>query len=329
MKGLKKLALAAAVAAAPFAQAELTAMDDSFLDEMTGQAGVSIDIDLAMSIGEIRYVDSDGHGAAGTQGTAGLTNLNVGRLDATGAFDGTDASVEINGITIDADATEGLVIGFGQIGVHADGVDVSANFQINGQTAGRLVVEDFTNQADATFVPTLLAQFGYQADNTQAVAAYGGATTAQFLSTSPYIPAELHIRAGGADGTQGLTVDAEFGGIIGKMAFEDDGRQIGMKNVAFFNYGAEIGDNTDGAGTGAPDGLSEIVGLAPMSITGLTIDVVDRNGRDALALGNVVLNGTIAIGEIFIGEGATGGSLGGLLIKDISLQNTTVYVYAH
>ncbi|MGB3666430.1 MAG: DUF6160 family protein, partial [Bermanella sp.] len=35
MKGLKKLALVTAVAAAPFAQAELTAMDDALLGEMT------------------------------------------------------------------------------------------------------------------------------------------------------------------------------------------------------------------------------------------------------------------------------------------------------
>ena len=40
MKGLKKIALATAVAAAPFAaQAELQAMDDSMMGNVTGQAG--------------------------------------------------------------------------------------------------------------------------------------------------------------------------------------------------------------------------------------------------------------------------------------------------
>ena len=43
MKGLKKIALATAVAAAPFAaQAELTAMNDSAMGNVTGQAGVTI-----------------------------------------------------------------------------------------------------------------------------------------------------------------------------------------------------------------------------------------------------------------------------------------------
>ncbi|MFN2361305.1 MAG: DUF6160 family protein, partial [Marinobacter sp.] len=45
MKGLKKLALATAVAAAPFAaHAELQAMDDSTMGDVTGQAGVTIEL---------------------------------------------------------------------------------------------------------------------------------------------------------------------------------------------------------------------------------------------------------------------------------------------
>ena len=48
MKGLKKIALATAVAAAPFAaQAELTAMNDSAMGNVTGQAGVTIELDDA------------------------------------------------------------------------------------------------------------------------------------------------------------------------------------------------------------------------------------------------------------------------------------------
>ena len=47
MKFLKKATLAAAVAVAPFAaQAELKAMDDAMMSATTGQAGVTIEIDM-------------------------------------------------------------------------------------------------------------------------------------------------------------------------------------------------------------------------------------------------------------------------------------------
>jgi hypothetical protein len=58
MKGLKKLALATAVAASPFAaHADLKALDDSAMGNVTGQAGVSIELETEVSIGEFRYTD--------------------------------------------------------------------------------------------------------------------------------------------------------------------------------------------------------------------------------------------------------------------------------
>ncbi len=60
MKGLKKIALVSAIAAAStVAQAELKAMNDSAMSAATGQAGITIDINsAAISIGEIQYKDA-------------------------------------------------------------------------------------------------------------------------------------------------------------------------------------------------------------------------------------------------------------------------------
>jgi hypothetical protein len=59
MKGLKKVALASAVAAiSAGAQAELKALDDAAMGELTGQAGLTIDIESQLSIGEFAYVDA-------------------------------------------------------------------------------------------------------------------------------------------------------------------------------------------------------------------------------------------------------------------------------
>jgi hypothetical protein len=70
MKGLKKIALASAVAAVSAgAQAELKALDDSALGELTGQAGLTIDVETAYTIGEFQYKDA---------GSVFLTGLSLG-----------------------------------------------------------------------------------------------------------------------------------------------------------------------------------------------------------------------------------------------------------
>ena len=56
MKGLKKIALATAITAvAAGAQAELKALDDSTMGELTGQAGLTIDLETEWTIGEFAY----------------------------------------------------------------------------------------------------------------------------------------------------------------------------------------------------------------------------------------------------------------------------------
>ncbi|NVD35132.1 DUF6160 family protein [Marinobacter lutaoensis] len=88
MKGLKKIALAAAVAAAPFAaHADLKAMDDSAMGNVTGQAGVTIELETQVSIGQFRYTDEGsfvvndivlgGSGVAGGPGTNLLDQLKI------------------------------------------------------------------------------------------------------------------------------------------------------------------------------------------------------------------------------------------------------------
>jgi hypothetical protein len=138
MKGLKKLALVTAVAAAPFAQAEMTAMDDALLGEMTGQAGITIDVDLAMTIDAIKYVDRDGNvdgGADAVQGAITLNGLTVGSI----ADDGTLSAARIRGVTIDADGTDGLVIGLNQIGdTSGNGIDITVDAVIIGSGAANL-----------------------------------------------------------------------------------------------------------------------------------------------------------------------------------------------
>lgn len=130
MKGFQKLTLAAAIAAAPFAQAEMMSIDDAMLSEMTGQAGITIDADVQMTIDAIKYVDMDGDGA---KGAISLVGIQVGEIT-SGALSG---AARVRGITIDADGAKGLVIGIGEIGdTDASGIDISvAAVLINGGNA--------------------------------------------------------------------------------------------------------------------------------------------------------------------------------------------------
>ncbi|MFP3978342.1 DUF6160 family protein [Marinobacter sp. KMM 10035] len=58
MKGLKRIALITAMAAAPFAaNAELQAMNDTAMGDVTGQAGVTIELETKVSIGQFKYTD--------------------------------------------------------------------------------------------------------------------------------------------------------------------------------------------------------------------------------------------------------------------------------
>ena len=400
MKGLKKLALASAVAAAPFAQAELTAMDDALLAEMTGQAGLTIDVDLDMSIAEIRYADEDGRGDdVGDGGFLTLSNLTIN------GDQGNGTQAEIRGVTIDVDGAEGIVIGFGQIGsgtynpaTDADvvaqaavansaywtGVNINAEFGINGTKAGDVSIKNFTN-----FVPNALAlegvkKFGYSfIDTTGAVSgtantvlgtgtavqltndatganlgAIVNATTAgglietefatlvgggaaadeatmatatqnvvgdasngfaQALASGAHVDASVSISAGGAAGAEGLSIDAVIGFVIEEMAFVDDGNKMGIHNFTMFDT-----DDTTGQITG-------------FRVTGLQIDVVggadgfvatNSNATEALQISGLNTFGTIAMGDIFIGD-KDNGSIGHMSIKDIDMSNTQIRIYGH
>ncbi|MCW9009671.1 DUF6160 family protein [Marinobacter sp.] len=100
MKGLKKIALATAVAAVPFAaQADLKALDDTTMGNVTGQAGVTIELETEVSIGEFRYTD---------EGYLAVNDISIGggsvERDANGAVTGVSGMLDDLVIDIDVEA---------------------------------------------------------------------------------------------------------------------------------------------------------------------------------------------------------------------------------
>src|SRR5690554_6158272 len=79
MKGLKKIALVAAIAAAPLAShAGMKALDDTTMGNVTGQAGVTIELETRVSIGEFTYTD---------EGSFVVSDIEIGGANASGLLD--------------------------------------------------------------------------------------------------------------------------------------------------------------------------------------------------------------------------------------------------
>ncbi len=124
MKAFKKLALVTAIAAAPFAQAELTSIDDAALSNMTGQAGISIDLSAQIAVGSVTYTDTDGFDG-GTAGSISIGQIYLGGAGAVDGFADADVNNALDGIKIDIDV-DGSAGAAGGLAIHLGGTDAEA-----------------------------------------------------------------------------------------------------------------------------------------------------------------------------------------------------------
>ncbi len=74
-------------------------------------AGITMDIYLDMHISEIRWVDADGAGPNGTQGSVSLSNFSMG-----GGSVSSPSAAEIKGITLDVSGSNSITLGVQKIG---------------------------------------------------------------------------------------------------------------------------------------------------------------------------------------------------------------------
>jgi len=106
MKGLKKIALVAAIASAPLAShAGMKALDDTTMGNVTGQAGVTIELETQVSIGTFTYTDEGSFnvnnivlGGSGVAGGAGSNLLDDLKIDIDVEADG-DAFIHVGSIS--------------------------------------------------------------------------------------------------------------------------------------------------------------------------------------------------------------------------------------
>jgi len=150
MKGLNKIALVTAIAAAPFAaHAELQVMDDAAMSAATGQAGLTIAIrDINISgIDTTITIDVAGASDAGTF-TAAAGGSAIADGDLVISLSETDFNMSVGNVSLEQEA---YALGSA---VAADATVLVSNIDLEGQIGGvNVVIHEATGDMDiaATF----------------------------------------------------------------------------------------------------------------------------------------------------------------------------------
>ena len=365
MKGFQKLALAAAISAAPFAQAELTSIDDAALSDMTGQSGISIELSAQVSIGSIEYTDTD------TNGTIGINGIVLG-----GNGGGALENIKID---IDVDETAGLIIHLGGTNTSdvltggADKVDFGldvAGINLNG---GSNLVSNVVIGGNLGPIDVIIANNG-----DIGVKAYFEVTNGSLdLDVLGVGVTSLTV---GQDSQPILAVTSDYATTLATVqagaVLANAANITGAGDIA--EGAASITDVDDGAG-GAPDGLDDVTGLnladtqaaarataeadttalyeagavagvSNMAYVGMSISTVSTGYLDtttfqpvevANALNIVIdsmsmdINVGLTMGETVTRDGggvitsSVGRSFGSVAINDLDLSGTSLTIYGH
>lgn len=342
MKTFQKITLAAAISAAPFmAQAELTPMDDALMGDTTGQAGVTVEINIdggGISVGEIEYTD---------EGSVLIQNVRVSN---------------VNNLTqtIDVNAAGDLEIGMSDVNdiAIAIGGDGATSAVALKSTAGDVteLVNNLDVQLDVgahtTYIRNLAGRSGADMDALNIpTAAQDGSVAIQ--STVAVRIDDMNVGAFGYTlaQAQSKTTDINTGVAGSDAATTAKANELitaynavsGAPAVAAAVAGTALDADQQGAVTGA------IANGAAVNITGIQFyqdtsaqpggsakdyatisqNIWAKGGSSALGGGVYIqigeINGTLEVGAIEIG----GASIGSVKVSDINLAGLTQRIYGH
>jgi hypothetical protein len=343
MKTFQKIALVSAISAAPFAvQADLTPMDDSLMGNTTGQAGVTIEIDISgdgITVGEVEYID---------EGSVLLQNINISNANITQKIDVvTDGSlvIETSAIT-DLTVNIGNINNAGLVGSEngASAVALSSvagdvtevvndiylkadmglstvtlvNLQTTGNAATYGIDQTFDNGVDtasSAATGSLAIKMESSIDINELNVGLFGYTDKQ---ANTKVANLLAASSGGsaADYMTGDVLSAGAGAAVvdasGKTAAEAadeyaDGSAVQLSNVQFYD--------TDASGARINATMDQTIWAQGGSVA--------QGGGIYIAMGEI--KGTLDIGGISIAKQ----SIGQVKISDINLSGMTQRIYGH
>jgi len=332
MKGFKKLALVAAIAA-PFSSVHaLEALDDSTLSGMTGQAGVTIELDTKVTMDSFTYTDT-GSGATGG-GSIVMNDVRFGGAlvngDAAGTYAGDlDATDRLDEVKIDIDVAQS-----GALIIHLGSVDTAGVLLGNNPLDFGLYMGSFT---------------------TSGVALVNGAPAA--VNTT--IASDINIR--GVLGPQDIVIqnagdiNAPTKGLIsaqGYFEISDSSMNIDIAGVGVTNLSISQDDNPFASGTYTDkDGnaVDKLVDYSAYDLGNGTMASALGNGDDnwafyavtigtetsetgvenALALTVDSFNADIAMDISMGSQAGTALSIGSIAMENLDVSGTKMVIYGH
>ncbi|WP_421910863.1 DUF6160 family protein [Marinobacter sp.] len=319
MKGLKKIALATAVAAAPFAaQAELQAMDDSMMGNVTGQAGVTIELETQVSIGQFTYTD---------EGTFAVTGIELGGagVSTAGAADPAGYNSLLDQLKIDIDVADD-----GDAIIHVGSL---ALVDTDGDGVG-----DAPAPIDWGFTAETMELQGNGGQNTVLVSgldAWGklGALDIQ-VDTDNVLDGSGNEIAG--SGT--LNIDAAF--TVENMDFDVEFLAVGVRGMSIKSSqsGGEVFSDAELASifgvtdpTNPDDPATRKFGLAQAGYAIVGLDVYQGDGLgESAETGVLRIDVDDVLMDVNIDETLIGGTnIGTIGIDNLHISNTKLAVYGH
>ena len=265
MRALKKLALATAIASAPFAANALEALDDEFLGDVTGQEGISIDKSYTNTIEEFQYIDGDGDGSSGAAaGKVKITDIRVGN------YSNRRDMIDLDGSGTDFTLGEGM----------------ENNLRVDATENGVLITG-----ADIGFEANTVTNTGWLAASPAVQAVLGGASgataaaQAAALTTASYFD-NAGVPQGALPGmTPGALIDGSpLSDATGQMIFQVDASMTGTAAIT----GNDLTTSTAGqVGLGA---------LAPAAGTFVSANdyLVMQTNTAIIDGGSAAINGVLA-----------------------------------
>ena len=319
MKGFKKLALVAAIAA-PFSSVHaLEALDDSTLSGMTGQAGVTIELDTKVTMDSFTYTDTDG-GASGEigGGSVVMNDVRFGGANVSGlaaaTFDAA-ATDRLDEVTIDIDvaSTGNLVIHLGS--TDTQGVLDGTNPLDFGLYVGSLEVSGDPG-VGATVNSTIVSDInlrGTLGPQDIVIANDGGNGLIKAQGYFEIQESSMNIDVAGV-GISNLTISQDDAFNSNTYIDKDGNAQAKM-----VDYGVVL----------PAKGLTDGTGSESWAFYGVTIDTVTSGTgvTDALSLTVDSFNVDIAM-DVGIGNGSAN-NIGHIAMENLNVSGTQMVIYGH
>src|SRR5690554_5106971 len=294
MKGLKKIALITAMAAAPFAaNAELQAMNDTAMGDVTGQAGVTIELETKVSIGQFKYTD---------EGSFAVNDIVLGGAGVTAIGAGAGFGDLLDQLKVDIDIADD-----GDAVIHVGTLD--GNPIDWGLNIGSMQLLAGGTGSDSTTLISNLSGFGMLAQLDIRVDT-----------------ATDHLNLVASFDVRNMDFDVDFLG-VGVRGLSISGAGT---NFDYDGDGFTIDDGA--AGTGTEFGLTDPTAVGVLTqFANANLDVYKGSGLGASTATNVL---RIDVNNIYMDVNVTsieigGASIGSIALDNVAVTDTKLAVYGH